>query len=81
MFADGGGEVCGKTRGKRHRETWWWNDEVAEFVKEKRRLFRIYDRLKRGSGKWTTEENKRRYDEGTGGRAEEVWCKACADAW
>ena len=37
-------EVCGNTRGRqRHSETWWWNDEVAKSVEEKRRLFRIYD--------------------------------------
>ena len=30
-------EVCGRSRGRpRHRETWWWNDEVAELVKDKR---------------------------------------------
>jgi len=35
-------EVCGETKGRqRHRETWWWNDEVAELVKNKRRLFKI----------------------------------------
>ena len=57
-------EVCGKTGGKqRHRETWWWNDEVAEFVKETRRLFKIYERSKRGSDERTIEEDKRRYDD------------------
>jgi len=40
-------KVCGKTRGRqRHRETWWWNDEVAKSVREKQRLFRIYQRSK-----------------------------------
>ena len=30
-------EVFGKTRRKqRHRETWWWNEKVAELVKEER---------------------------------------------
>jgi hypothetical protein len=33
-------DVCGKTKGlARHRDTWWWNEEVAEVVKEKRRLY------------------------------------------
>ena len=30
-------QVCGKTRGtQRHHETWWWNDNIDAFVKEKR---------------------------------------------
>ena len=53
-----------KTRSKQlHRETWWWNDEVAELVKEKRRLFRIYNKSKKGADKRTTLEDKGRYDE------------------
>ena len=31
--------VCGKTRGmRRHKESWWWNEEIAAFVKEKQCL-------------------------------------------
>ena len=57
-------EVCGRSRGRqRHRETWWWNDEVAELVKEKRRLFGIYNKSKSGSDKRTVLEDKRRYVE------------------
>ena len=57
-------EVCGKTRGRqRHRETWWWNDEVAELVREKRRLFGIYNKSKKRPDKRTLLEDKRRYDE------------------
>ena len=33
-------DVCGKTKGlARHRDSWWWNEEVADVVKEKRRLY------------------------------------------
>ena len=33
-------EVCGKTKKPpRHKETWWWNDEVKLVVEEKSRLF------------------------------------------
>jgi len=40
-------EVCGRTKGPpRHRITWWWNDEVAKAVNEKRRLFRIWKKSK-----------------------------------
>ena len=29
-------KVCGRTKGRpNHRETWWWNDEVANVVEEK----------------------------------------------
>jgi len=36
-------DVCGRTKGPRRRkETWWWNDEIGEAVKEKGRLYRIW---------------------------------------
>ena len=35
--------VCRETKGvTRHKETWWWNDEVAALVQEKKRLFRLW---------------------------------------
>jgi hypothetical protein len=56
--------VCGRTSGKQqHKETWWWNDEVAAVIREKRRLYRIYDKSKKGSDQLEMEENKRRYNE------------------
>ena len=40
-------EVCGRTKGPpRHRVTWWWNDDVAKAVDEKRRRFRIWKKSK-----------------------------------
>ena len=34
--------VCCERKGiSRHKETWWWNDEVAALVQEKKRLFRL----------------------------------------
>ena len=57
-------EVCGNTRGRqRHSETWWWNDEVAKSVEEKRRLFRIYDKSKRGTDRQRADEDRNRYVE------------------
>jgi hypothetical protein len=45
-------EVCGMTKGhQRHKETWWWNDKVSEVIKEKQRLYRIYDKSKNGGRK------------------------------
>ena len=36
-------EVCGETRDmRRHKESWWWNEEIAALVKEKRRLFKLW---------------------------------------
>ena len=51
-------EVCGETRGGRQkeRETWWWNNEVQDAIKEKKRAFKIWQRD-------NTEENKRSYRE------------------
>ncbi|XP_065319037.1 uncharacterized protein LOC135927029 [Gordionus sp. m RMFG-2023] len=38
-------EVCGWTKGPpRHKETWWWNPEVAKAVDEKRRCFKMAKR-------------------------------------
>ena len=32
--------VCGRTKGPaRHKETWWWNDEVSKVIDEKKRAF------------------------------------------
>ena len=32
-------EVCRKTKGnQRHSQTWWWNDDVAQVIKEKQRV-------------------------------------------
>ena len=30
-------DICGMTKGvPRHKETWWWSEEVAEAVREKK---------------------------------------------
>src|SRR5271156_2730700 len=40
-------DVCGRTKGwPRHRETWWWNDEVANAVEVKRSLYRVWRKRK-----------------------------------
>jgi hypothetical protein len=41
-------KTCGRSRRKfQRRETWWWNNEVAEAVKNKRRLFRVAHQTKK----------------------------------
>merc|ERR1712044_65526 len=40
-------EICGRTKGfQKQRETWWWNDKVAEAVKKKREKFKKWKRTK-----------------------------------
>ena len=32
--------VCGRSKGAtRHRETWWWDDEIGKEVERKRLLY------------------------------------------
>src|SRR5664279_2367073 len=55
-------EVCGRTKGKqRHSQTWWWNDEVAKVIKEKQRLFKLYDKSKKDEDRIRVEELRRTY--------------------
>jgi len=48
-------DMCGMTKGpRRHKETWWWNEEVAEAVRDKKIKY----------GKWkkeNTEEARMEY--------------------
>jgi len=48
-------DMCGMTKGpRRHKETWWWNEEVAEAVRDKKLKY----------GKWkkeNTEEARMEY--------------------
>jgi hypothetical protein len=56
-------EVCGRTKGnQRHSETWWWNAEVGKVIKEKRRLYKIYEKSKKCLQKSKMTENKNEYD-------------------
>jgi len=42
-------DICGMTKGpRRHKETWWWNEVVAEVVREKKIKY----------GKWKRENTK-----------------------
>jgi hypothetical protein len=48
-------DVCGRTKGPpRHKETWWWNQDTEKVVKEKRRLFLMWQ-------KTGTDEDKEAY--------------------
>ena len=56
-------EVCERTkRNQRHSETWWWNAEVGKVIKEKRRLYKNYEKSKKGLQKSKMTENKNKYD-------------------
>jgi hypothetical protein len=55
-------EVCGRTTGnQRHSETWWWTDDVAEVIKEKRRLYKIYEKSKKGSDQSKKDDDMKNY--------------------
>jgi len=50
LMMETGQDICGMTKGpRRHKETWWWNDEVAEAVREKKIKY----------GKWEKENTKK----------------------
>jgi len=43
-------DICGMTKGPcRHKGTWWWNEDVAEAVREKKIMY----------GKWKKENTKK----------------------
>jgi len=49
--------ICGMSKGPcRHKETWWWNEEVAEAVREKKIKYR---KLKRENSKEARMEYKK----------------------
>uniref|UniRef100_A0A1W7R9N5 Endonuclease-reverse transcriptase HmRTE-e01 n=1 Tax=Hadrurus spadix TaxID=141984 RepID=A0A1W7R9N5_9SCOR len=49
--------VCGRTSGKRkERETKWWNERVKNAVKEKKEMWRIWDKNRE-------EESRRKYED------------------
>jgi len=50
-------QVCGWTKGPpRHSETWWWNDEVAKAIDEKRRCYKIWHKTKTASDRYNYKE-------------------------
>ena len=40
----GANQVWGRTRGGRvqHAETWWWNHDVDQYIKQKQRLWTLW---------------------------------------
>jgi len=46
--------TCGLSKGPcRHKETWWWNEEVAEVVREKKKKY----------GNWKKEQSTEAWKE------------------
>src|SRR5664279_3650434 len=41
--------------------TWWWNDEVAKVIKEKQRLYKLYEKSKKDEDRNRVEELRRTY--------------------
>ena len=53
-------QVCGWTKGPpRHSETWWWNDEVAKAIEEKRICYKIWHKTKTASDRNKYKEARR----------------------
>jgi RNA polymerase-interacting CarD/CdnL/TRCF family regulator len=53
-------KVCGHTKGRmKHKETWWWNEEVAKAVKEKRRQLKVWKKSKSDVDRQAYSEAKR----------------------
>ena len=53
-------KVCGQTTVRRQRKgTWWWNDDIAQLIKSKRNLYKIWHRSKNASDKFAYQEAKR----------------------
>src|SRR5664279_5229462 len=51
-----------RTKGKqRHSQTWRWNDEVAKVIKEKQRLYKLYEKSKKDEDRIMVEELRRTY--------------------
>ena len=46
-------DICGEIMGRRQRETWWWNEEVQQAVKEKKLAFK----------KWTSEGTEKAHEQ------------------
>ena len=39
--------ICGISKGCHNRKTtWWWNVELKEIIKEKRRLYKVWQKKK-----------------------------------
>ena len=56
-------DVCGITKGPpRHRESWWWNEECAEVVKEKKRFYGVMQKSKGGVDVLKAEEDREEYN-------------------
>jgi len=53
-------EQCAWTKEPpRHSETWWWNDEVAKAIEEKRRCYKIWHKTKTASDRNKYKEARR----------------------
>ena len=50
-------KACGRTKGRpKRKETWWWNEDVAKAVNQKRSLFNVWKKSK-------TKEDRAAYDQ------------------
>jgi hypothetical protein len=53
-------EVCGWTKGPaRHKETWWWNEDVANKTREKKKCYKEWRRTRAEKERTTYKEAKK----------------------
>ena len=55
-------KTCGKSKGgRKNTATWWWNTEVEETVKVKRRAYKAYKKGKGSRGAYTLANKKAKH--------------------
>ena len=44
-------DICGMTKGpRRHKETWWWNEDVAVADREKKMMYEKWKKTRKRQG-------------------------------
>ena len=60
---DSAREACGESKGPpMHKETWWWNDECANVVEDKKKLFEVMKKSENGVDRSKAETDNKAYE-------------------
>ena len=81
-------EVLGESRGRVQpsKETWWWNDECAKVVEEKKKLFEVMKKSETGVDRSKAEMDKKAYEQikrkakDVIGQAKQSECTKCCES-
>ena len=69
-----------------HRETWWWNDECAKVVEEKKKLFEVIKKSEVGVDRSKAQMDKKAYEQikrkakNVIGQAKQSECTKCCES-